>query len=339
MLKIKKVKKFTYSFHFLLVFTICTLTFVSCMSNARKNYENGVDHYNNGEYLEAKQFFLASGDYGNSKDFLDNIAQYEQLYQEGVQKLEATDYEGAYSIFELIPKYDKSTEYMTQIDELSDKFSEGERLYNENSFIEARELFIAACSYGSSDDYITEIDAMEAMYNEGVELKNAGEFSKAVKAFRSIGTDFNDSEQLITECMAMLESAPIKLSEFINNYNEEYPDGSVSLKTGSTDANFSLVDTQGVIITGTTDENGMIDFMSFSFSDSLVAELGIENYNRAVAIFIHATNPYAMELDDLIENLDSYLRDGQNYGCMHFSIKQANGCSIIEALFNGNTMQ
>lgn len=303
-------------------------------ASGRKEYEQGVEYYNNGEYALAKECFNSAEGYGNSADFLKNIAEYEKLYLEGTEKINNHDYSGAYAIFEIIPKYENSQEYMDYIDGLAQKFVEGEELYNQKKFTEARLKFIEACSYSSSDEYIKNIDAMTELYNKGIELKNAGKYYDAIKAFSGIGAEFEDSVEQISDCMRLLQTSPFSLSDYMMNYNAEYPDGSMSLKAGSTGTEFSLVNTCGVLVNGIADENGMISLITFSLSDSLKDELGESGFNAVVTRLIHATNPYYIDVDELEETFSSFFESGAVYGCMHFELRHENGVTTIEGILS-----
>lgn len=316
------------------IFLLISALSACTAASGKEEYERGVEYYNNGEYALAKECFNSASGYGNSSDFLKNIAEYEKLYLKGVEKIDNHDYSGAYAIFEIIPKYENSQEYMDYIDGLAQKFVEGEELYNQKKYVEARLKFIEACSYSSSDDYIENIDTMTELYNKGMELKNGGKYYDAIKAFSGIGTEFEDSKWQISDCMRLLQTSPFSLSDYMMNYNAEYSDGSVNMKAGSTGTQFSLVNTYGVLVNGIADENGMISLITFSLSDSLKDELGDSGFNAVVARLVHATNPYYMDVDELEESLTSFFEGGAVYGCMHFELRHENGVTTIEGILS-----
>ena len=296
-----------------------------------ENYEKAVDLYNEGLYAEAKQYFLLDNNYSNTSDFLAKIAEVENNYSAAVSFVDAREYQEAYRIFTAMPKYENSQEYISYIDGLAANFTEGERLYSEGKYFEARALFVAACSYSASDSYLANIDAMAEMYNFGVELMNSGKYLDAIKAFEGIGTVFEDSDELIALCRERLLTKPCTLSEFIGAFNAQYPDGSVKISSGSTDRNFTLVDSRGVIIIGNADDNGFIYSLGITFPAELVSSLDDEGFREAVARFIFALNPNFCTFDELISKLDDYIYGDDIYGCMSFSMYNAGGNIIIES--------
>ena len=301
-------------------------------SEERKQYEAGVEHYNNGEYELAKECFIAADGYGNTNDFLAAIAECENRYEDAVKKMDEHQYAEAYVLFESISTYSNSAEFMERISYLKAKYEQGLKLYDESKFIEARAYFADANGYSESDAYIANIDTMAELFNSGMEYKNAGDYENAITAFRAINADFEGAFALIEECAAELVKSPVSLNGFIKNYNDEYPGGSVSIGRGDLSSQFVLSDSQGILITGVANEQSKVTFISFWFSPGLMEELGENGYNEAIAHCIRALNPYFAEYEQILANLSGYLGGIVNYGCMNITtLIDQSGSTVVEA--------
>lgn len=301
----------------------------------REQYEAGVEHYNNGEYELAKECFIAAGGYSNTKDFLAAIAELEKRYEDAAKLMDEHKYTEAYVLFESIPTYSNSAEFMEHINALKANYEQGLNLYAESKFIEARAYFAEANGYAESDTYISNIDTMAELFNKGMEFKNVGDCENAVTAFSAINADFEGTFALIDECREALLTAPAILNNFIKNYNEEYPDGSVSIEKGNLSAQFALSDSCGMIISGIADELNRVTFISFKFSKELMEELGEDGFNETIAHCIRALNPHIAEYEEISANLSDYLSGSVNYGCMNITNRTDwNGSKVVEAVIS-----
>lgn len=309
--------------------------FLSDMSADKESYEKGCAYYEDGLYKEAKECFLAANGYSNTEEFLAAIAEYEQYYLDGIDKVSSHEYEQAYEYFRLIPKYENSQEYMDFIDSLAARFAEGVRLYEQGQYLAARSAFVEASGYSNSESYLENIDSMASRYNLAVEFMNEGKYFDAITAFESIGAVFEDSDSMAELCWERLLTKPVTPEEYIHNFNEQYPDGSISIGKGNIEgSDFSLTDSRGVRINGNTNKDGNIRLIDFIIPEDLLSELSEHELSEFYAGFIHALNPYAMAMDDLIALLSDGISDGINYGCMFVTVKVFAAERVLEAAMN-----
>ena len=66
----------------------------------------------------------------------------------------------------------------------------------------------------------------------------------------------------------------------------------------------------------------------------MLGELSEHELSEFYAGFIHALNPYAMAMDDLIALLSDGISDGINYGCMFVTVKVFAAERVLEAAMN-----
>ena len=303
---------------------------------ARELYEKGVASYEAGDFAAAKQYFLNSGMYADSAQYIAVMDEYDRLYLKGVEAMDNKDYATAYSSFSAIPNYLNASEFIEHIDALRAKYEESVALYKEGKYLDARAGFFEADGYGSSAEYIANIETMVELYNRGMEYFNAGNYIDAITALRAINTEFEDSAEMIEKCYERLTKSGILLTTYIKNYNDGYGDA-VRIDAGSLERKFSLRDSLGILFSGRTDSNGMISEISFGFTEEVRKQLGEEGITDALCHCIHALNPYITAIEDIRVGLYAYMTsEGSGYGSMWVhSVGAKDGALIIEVRYIG----
>ena len=340
------LKKLLYTLTALaLAAAFCSLCACSLVEQKRKDddekaaillaYEQGVNCYNNGNFLDARSYFIASGMYGDSAKYIEIMDGYENLYNAGVAAMNAGDYRTALSNFLAIPDYLNSQTYIDRINKLRADYDSAVALYTNGDYLAARAAFAALGGYEQSEAYVENIDKMAEWYNMGIELYNSGNYEQAMNAFRAINAVFADSDHMIELCREQLLDLHIKLNDYIRNYNEGY-DGAERIEGSNYADYFILVDSIGIHFTGIKNGYDELERIEFHFSEEVREKLGEEGVTEALCHCIHALNPYVADIDDIRADLTRYtLSNGSAYGAMWVRLSEVGGDFIVEAFLRG----
>lgn len=303
----------------------------------REYYEKGVEAYENADYYAAREYFLTAEEYGNSKDYLEAIDEYERLYLDGVAKLEAKDYIGARSTFEAVSDFSNASEYIAYIDELKGFYDEGMRLYGEQDFVAAREQFVRSCDYLNADDYIKSIDDMEQKYQYANQLYIEGKLEAAIQAFEAIGANYKDTYDILSAIYGELEHGGAALTDYLYAYLKSHEDEGAPVQYELTDVNessFMITDSQGLLMIGDIDDFGSITEVSFWVGEELAAELTEEQINAMLAHCIRALDIEMMSYADVVSNIKVYTNGEATYGNYAFElIYDDSGYAVLKAKY------
>ena len=327
----KKMKSVFLRAASVFLFAALCLSFTGCgrIPRIRKNFKQGVALYDEGHLDEAKEKFILAEDYGTAEEFVKNIEECQQLLQQANGFIDEQDYEQAVKILDSLPLYDKAEEKKAFIEGLCTHYVQAVSKFESGEFLESRKEFVLALGYEKSDEYVAEIDRMNSLYEEAKSFMAAENYSDALLKLREIGIDFEDSAELLNECVTALNNKPVKLDAFEHFYNDEYPDGSVAINIGVAEGHFNVSDTQGILFSGVLNENGGIISMTVWINPALAGELGIDDSRKAIAHSIHAMNPYLMDMTELEANLDDYFCGNKIYGSWKTKVKIDSSGEIV----------
>lgn len=292
------------------------------------NYLKAVEHYENGDFENARRYFNLADGYENSEEYLNVIAEYEELYIEAVDSLHAHDYEYALSIFNSIPNYMNSKEQSEYINSLKASFEEGVQKYEAMDYAAAKECFIHADGYASSDSYIENIDNMDKLYNEALSFADAGLYGEAINLLRRINTDYRGAYALIDELYAELSKQPVTVRGYIAAYKESWrlAGGENDIAVSSLDGSGFTISDGDIVINGKTDDEGAV----IELTMLIPAGHPQTAANEAAAHFIHAVSTQYMDYSDVIASIDDFMKDGADYCGMQISVvRDDNGMVCV----------
>ena len=307
------------------------LSFTGCgrISRIRKSFKEGVALYDEGHLDEAKEKFILAEDYGTAEEFVKNIEECQDILRQAGEFIDKHEYDQAGNMLDTLPLYDKAEEKKTFIEGLCTHYVQAVSMYESGKYLESKKEFVLALGYEKSDEYIAEIDRMNSLYEEAKAFMADENYSDALLKLREIGTEFEDSAELLNECVTALDRKPVKLNAFEQFYNDEYPDGSVAINIGIAEGHFNVSDTQGILFSGVLDEDGGITSMTAWINPALAGELGIDDSRKAIAHSIHAMNPYLMDMIELEANLDDYFCGNKTYGPWKIKVKIDSSGEIV----------
>ena len=296
-------------------------------------YDLGVEAYNNKDFYTAREYFREAESYGNSKDYLEAIEEYERIYLEGVSKLESRDYDGARACFEAVKDFSNSAQQLEYIDGLKLFYQDALRCYSEEDYVLARERFSQSMGYSRADEYIASIDAMEEIYQKALLLYHEQNYRAAIAELESIGVNYRDTYDLISTIYGELEHAGVKITDYLAAYLKSHQDEPVEfLVTDINEIGFMVTDTAGLLFTGNTDEYGIIQSVSFWVDEKIVAQHGRDYVDRLLAHCIHALAIDLMGYQDVLDNMEEYTEGRATCGNFAFDLDyEDNGYAVLNA--------
>lgn len=281
------------------------------------NYLKAVEHYESGDFENARRYFSLANGYEKSDEYLSAIAEYERLYIEAVGLMQERQYEEAQSIFDSIPDYMNSREQSEYISGLKANYETGIEKYEAMDYDAALGCFISAAGYASSDSYIENIENMSKLYDEAVRFARANMYGEAISMLRKINTDYRGAYALIDELYSKLSAQPVTLHEYAAAYEKSWSlsgrEADVVISNRAANA-FTITDGD-ILITGICDESGAIVELAML----LPAEYTREEADEAAAHFIHAVNPGYMDCAEVAAAIDDYLEGRADYCGMRIS--------------------
>lgn len=300
-------------------------------------YDRGVEAYEAHDFYTARDLFLTADGYANSQDYLDAIDEYERIYLIGVQQLEDKEYDKARSSFEAVRVFANAEEYIAFIDEIKAFYEEGLRLYSEQDFVGAKENFERSAGYGSSERYIASIDDMEEKYQFAMMLYNENKLEAAIKAFEAIGANYKDTYDIISAIYGELEHGGILITDYLAAYLKSHEDEGDPVEFVLTDINetgFMITDSQGLLIIGNTNEQGIVTDVSFWVGEELAATLTKEQINAMLTHGIRALDIEMMSCADILANFDEYANGKATYGNFTFELRyDDSGYAVLTGEF------
>lgn len=316
---------------------LCALLFCSCVTNGEiAAYNAGVEAYNAKDFARAKQCFIAANDYGNSKSYLNAIAEFERIYLEALSFFDARDYEAAKNSFKAIADFENASEYVDFISRLEQRYDEGLAAYESEDYVLAKERFVQSMGYKDANEYVSRIDRFEDSYQIALGYAEEGNYPQAIEAFRRIGVNYRDSEQKIEELLALIRSKGVTAVQLLTFYFESSSKAGDNVSITTTDINdaaFTATTSDEILITGDIDREGYITAVSFWLPDKKAKELGEDKVERIFAHMIRALGANEAEFDGVLESLTGYLEGQTESGGYWFSTREdGSGFKVLEAI-------
>ena len=302
----------------ILLVLIALAAFGGCVSGSEiKNYNAGVAAYEAHDFLTAKAYFTAANGYGNSPSYLSAIAEYERLYLDALAKFDARDYDGARAGFSAISEFGNSAEYAAFIDSLAARYNEGMTAFKAEDYPLAYERFVQSMGFKDADEYAERIKKLEINYLTAMEYYENGDLLAALEAFERIGVNYRDTNAKIAELTALIGENGVIMKHLLSRFTESC-DGTNEALTVTvsemTKAGFVARASNGLLITGGTDEDGYIRQLSFRQDKDLLRMLGEEGSIRLFAHCIHALADDGETFDDILNDIDLYFEGSRTIG-------------------------
>lgn len=169
---------------FALSFGLC-----SCKSS---DYKDAVSQYEAGQYQQAKELFIALGEYKDSVEFIDRCS-----YQDAISQYEAGQYQQAKKVFIELGEYEDSSEYVKKC-----SYGYAMSLYQNKEYENAIVAFTELGDWSDSKEQIVACheSIKERDYNSAIDLLENGEATKAREIFLTM-EDYKDSVYFLGICL------------------------------------------------------------------------------------------------------------------------------------------
>ena len=170
-----------------------------------ERYDQGTEFLSQKNYEQAREVFLALGDY---KDASDRVVYAEKgiAYTEAKAAMDKGDYETAAAGFEKLTGFEDAGALAEECRNAA-AYAEGKALFEAGNYTEASEAFTRANGYKDAEDMAEEAGRAIA-YESGKALFEAGSYAEAVEELEQAG-DFKDSHSLILECRVLMTGQEI----------------------------------------------------------------------------------------------------------------------------------
>ena len=146
----------------------------------KRNYNNAVALYENGQYEKAETIFTSLGNYKDSAEQIDNCEK-GKSYQAAEVLLDSGDYENAIATFEALGDYLDSADRVKEC-----YYSKGSFYYSMEDYANALVCFQKSVPFNDSQDMIDTIqEGIDKDTKEIVDLFKSKEYSKAFSAYSS----------------------------------------------------------------------------------------------------------------------------------------------------------
>lgn len=320
----------------LLLALIALASLSGCVSGREiKNYNAGVAAYEAHDFLTAKAYFTAANGYGNSPSYLSAIAEYERLYSDALAKFDQKDYEGARKGFSAISEFGNSAEYTAFIDSLAARYNEGMTAFKAEDYPLAYERFIQSMGYKDANEYAERIKKLEINYLTAMEYYLSGDLLAALEAFERIGVNYRDTNAKIAELTAIIGENGVIMKQLLSRFTESCEDTAEPLTvtvSEMTAAGFVARASNGLLITGGTDEDGFVRQLSFRQDKELLRMLGEEGSIRLFAHCIHALARDGETFDDILNDIDLYFEGARDCGGFRIMLDEDGfGAEVLTA--------
>ena len=160
-----------------------------------ERYDQGTEFLSQKNYEQAREVFLALGDY---KDASDRVVYAEKgiAYTEAKAAMDKGDYETAAAGFEKLTGFEDAGALAEECRNAA-AYAEGKALFEAGSYTEASEAFTRANGYKDAEA-LAEESLNAAAYTEGKALFEAGSFADALEAFTR-ANGYQDAEDMAEE--------------------------------------------------------------------------------------------------------------------------------------------
>ena len=168
-------------------------------------YDQGTELLYQKDYEQAREMFLALGDY---RDAPDRAAYAEKgiAYTEAKAAMDKGEYETAAAGFEKLTGFEDAGALAEECRNAA-AYTEGKALFESGSYTEASEAFTRANGYKDAEALAEETRRAIA-YESGKALFDEGSYAEAVEELEQAG-DFKDSHSLILECRVLMTGQEI----------------------------------------------------------------------------------------------------------------------------------
>ena len=289
-----------------------------CVSGTEiKCYNAGVAAYEACDFESAKALFTAANGYGNSPSYLSAIAEYERLYMDALEKFDARDYDGARLGFSAISEFGNAAEYVSFIDSLIARYGEGQAAFKAEDYPLAHERFYQSLGYRDADEYVAKIKKLEINYISAMEYYERGDLLSALEAFERIGANYRDTNERIAELTERIGENGLIMKQLLSRFTQSCDETGEPLTvtvSEMTAAGFVARASNGLLITGGTDETGYVRELSFRQDRELLNMLGEEGSIRLFAHCVHALADGGETYDEILSDIDLYFEGARAIG-------------------------
>ena len=168
-------------------------------------YDQGTELLYQKDYEQAREMFLALGDY---RDAPDRAAYAEKgiAYTAAKEAMDKGEYETAAAGFDKLTGF-ADAEALAEECRNAAAYTEGKALFESGSYADALEAFTRANGYKDAEDMAEETRRAIA-YESGKALFDEGSYAEAVEELEQAG-DYKDSHTLILECRVLMTGQEI----------------------------------------------------------------------------------------------------------------------------------
>ena len=173
-------------------------------------YNNALQAFEKGNYLDAKKIFLNTIEYKDSAERIDqcNKAYFESIQNEVSEYMGSENYSSAITLLEKISDYNDAADLIQKCnDAINESIRQKALDYMEKgNYSSAISLLEQISDYNDAADLIKECnDAIsESVRQEALDYMKNGDYSSAIKALEKI-TEYKDAADLIKECEVLQE--------------------------------------------------------------------------------------------------------------------------------------